>query len=322
MFDGLVPTRHAGEGIEPSFEEVLQGAPAPLPTLARASSAAWFEAGMRVRSHQFLAEPDHRLELIAPLPPPSAMPAAAPGGRFLRLPLQPDCAICRSAVAAGPTTQRYQQREPETRFRSHRLCAQTARRGASRVPTPRGSCGSGRPGPVPYTQKSSRLQPLDFDQGLQEQRITPAATLDYWKRHFGLHSLGNDELAPYFEQAERRLSIGPWLSPPNENNDLLRRGAARLGIAAGFDPAKRQGVLESGLLRHGLPDQRQTVDAGHHRPMGAGSRGRIVGGDARREVRTGQRPHHGTRVHPRVERGRREVDASHCATLRARRRRH
>ena len=58
---------------------------------------------------------------------------------------------------------------------------------------------------------------------------TPVATLDYWRTHFGLDSFGNDALAPFFAQAERRLSIGPWLTPPNENNDLLRRGAARLG---------------------------------------------------------------------------------------------
>src|SRR3954471_20084220 len=40
---------------------------------------------------------------------------------------------------------------------------------------------------------------------------TPVSTLDYWRTHFGLDGFGNDALAPYFEQAERRLSIGPWL---------------------------------------------------------------------------------------------------------------
>ena len=61
---------------------------------------------------------------------------------------------------------------------------------------------------------------------------TPAETLEHWRRHFGLETFGNDALAPYFAQAERRLNISPWLAAPNENNDLLRRGAARLGIAA------------------------------------------------------------------------------------------
>ena len=61
---------------------------------------------------------------------------------------------------------------------------------------------------------------------------TPATTLQVWQDRFGLQGYTVDALAPYFEQAERRLNILPWLTPPNENNDLLRRGAARLGIAA------------------------------------------------------------------------------------------
>jgi choline dehydrogenase-like flavoprotein len=40
---------------------------------------------------------------------------------------------------------------------------------------------------------------------------------------------------------EARLAIAPWPLPPNENNDALRRGASRLGIAAG---AIRRNVKE------------------------------------------------------------------------------
>ncbi len=61
---------------------------------------------------------------------------------------------------------------------------------------------------------------------------TPAATLQFWQDKFDLKDYTTDALSPYFEQAERRLNIGPWLTPPNENNDLLRRGAAKLGIPA------------------------------------------------------------------------------------------
>ena len=61
---------------------------------------------------------------------------------------------------------------------------------------------------------------------------TPAPTLQFWQDKFGLKDYNTDALSPYFEQAERRLNIGPWLTPPNENNDLLRRGAAKLGIPA------------------------------------------------------------------------------------------
>jgi choline dehydrogenase-like flavoprotein len=61
---------------------------------------------------------------------------------------------------------------------------------------------------------------------------TPVETLEHWRSAFGLQGFDNDALAPYFDQAERRLNITPWLAAPNENNDLLRRGAARLGIPA------------------------------------------------------------------------------------------
>jgi choline dehydrogenase-like flavoprotein len=61
---------------------------------------------------------------------------------------------------------------------------------------------------------------------------TPSATLRHWREHFGLQELSEDAMAPWFAQAEARLNIGPWLTPPNENNDLLRRGAMKLGIEA------------------------------------------------------------------------------------------
>ncbi|WP_309683678.1 GMC family oxidoreductase [Polaromonas sp.] len=61
---------------------------------------------------------------------------------------------------------------------------------------------------------------------------TPAATLKFWQDRFGLKDYSVDALAPYFAQAEQRLNISPWLAAPNENNDLLRRGAAKLGIPA------------------------------------------------------------------------------------------
>jgi choline dehydrogenase-like flavoprotein len=82
---------------------------------------------------------------------------------------------------------------------------------------------------------------------------TPVPTLDYWREHFGLETYDNDTLAPYFAQAERRLSIGPWLSPPNENNDLLRRGAAKLGIAAAAIARNVKGCWNLGSCGMGCP---------------------------------------------------------------------
>ena len=82
---------------------------------------------------------------------------------------------------------------------------------------------------------------------------TPVATLEYWRAHFGLDSFGNDALAPYFAQAEQRLSIGPWLTPPNENNDLLRRGAAKLGIEAAAIARNVKGCWNLGSCGMGCP---------------------------------------------------------------------
>jgi choline dehydrogenase-like flavoprotein len=82
---------------------------------------------------------------------------------------------------------------------------------------------------------------------------TPAGTLSYWQDKFGLKDYNVDALAPYFQQAESRLSIGPWLTPPNENNDLLRRGASRLGISAAAISRNVKGCWNIGSCGMGCP---------------------------------------------------------------------
>jgi choline dehydrogenase-like flavoprotein len=81
---------------------------------------------------------------------------------------------------------------------------------------------------------------------------TPPSTLAYWREHYGL-ALDGSALTPFFEQAERRLNIGPWLTPPNENNDLLRRGAARLGIPTESIPRNVKGCWNLGSCGMGCP---------------------------------------------------------------------
>ena len=82
---------------------------------------------------------------------------------------------------------------------------------------------------------------------------TPSATLAYWREHFGLAELTDDEMSPWFLQVERRLSIGQWLTPPNENNDLLRRGALKLGIAAAAIQRNVKGCWNLGSCGLGCP---------------------------------------------------------------------
>jgi choline dehydrogenase-like flavoprotein len=82
---------------------------------------------------------------------------------------------------------------------------------------------------------------------------TPDDTLAYWRSHFGLEGYDATSLAPYFQQAEQRLGIGPWLAPPNENNDLLRRGAAKLGIPAAAIARNVRGCWNLGSCGLGCP---------------------------------------------------------------------
>ena len=82
---------------------------------------------------------------------------------------------------------------------------------------------------------------------------TPSATLAYWREHFGLTDFTDDALSPWFLKAERRLNIGPWLAAPNENNDLLRRGALKLGIAAAAIQRNVKGCWNLGSCGMGCP---------------------------------------------------------------------
>ncbi len=82
---------------------------------------------------------------------------------------------------------------------------------------------------------------------------TPPATLAHWRKHFGLESFDPEALAPYFAQAEKRLSIAPWLTAPNQNNELLRQGAAKLGIASSAISRNVKGCWNLGSCGLGCP---------------------------------------------------------------------
>jgi len=82
---------------------------------------------------------------------------------------------------------------------------------------------------------------------------TPVPTLQHWQQHFGLDDFSRAALDPYFEQAERRLNVTPWLVPPNENNDLLRRGADKLGIPSAAIARNVKGCWSLGSCGMGCP---------------------------------------------------------------------
>lgn len=82
---------------------------------------------------------------------------------------------------------------------------------------------------------------------------TPAATLARWREAHGLASMSEAALAPWFERVERRLAIAPWPVPPNENNDILRRGCRALGYASGAIARNVEGCWNLGYCGMGCP---------------------------------------------------------------------
>jgi choline dehydrogenase-like flavoprotein len=82
---------------------------------------------------------------------------------------------------------------------------------------------------------------------------TPPSTLAFWQREFGLADYTPAALAPWFEMMEQRLNVSDWQLPPNQNNDLLRRGAARLGIPTGAIRRNVRGCWNLGYCGMGCP---------------------------------------------------------------------
>jgi choline dehydrogenase-like flavoprotein len=82
---------------------------------------------------------------------------------------------------------------------------------------------------------------------------TPAATLGHWQQHFALAGDNEHALAPWFEMMEARLNVSDWQAAPNENNDLLRRGAAKLGIPTGAIRRNVRGCWNLGYCGMGCP---------------------------------------------------------------------
>jgi choline dehydrogenase-like flavoprotein len=82
---------------------------------------------------------------------------------------------------------------------------------------------------------------------------TPAPTLDYWRDRFGIGGYDGESLAPWFAMMEARLHVADWRAAPNENNDLLRRGLDKLGIASGFIRRNVNGCWNLGYCGMGCP---------------------------------------------------------------------
>lgn len=82
---------------------------------------------------------------------------------------------------------------------------------------------------------------------------TPPETLAHWREAFGLTEYTDAMLLPWFEKAEERLNIKPWIVPPNENNAILERGSAALGIPTKRIPRNVKGCWNLGYCDMGCP---------------------------------------------------------------------
>jgi choline dehydrogenase-like flavoprotein len=82
---------------------------------------------------------------------------------------------------------------------------------------------------------------------------TPEATLRHWRESHGLAHASAAVLDPWFRRMEERLAIGPWNVAPNQNNDALRRGCEKLGIAFGAIPRNVKGCANLGYCGVGCP---------------------------------------------------------------------
>ena len=82
---------------------------------------------------------------------------------------------------------------------------------------------------------------------------TPAATLAFWQRSYGLDDLSVESMQPWFEMMETRLSIAPWEVAPNPNNEALARGARRIGIEAAVIRRNVKGCWNLGYCGMGCP---------------------------------------------------------------------
>lgn len=82
---------------------------------------------------------------------------------------------------------------------------------------------------------------------------TPPLTLKHWADVHGVKGMGVDEMAPWFERAENRLSIRSWEIPANANNTLLKAGCEKLGWSWGSIPRNVVGCWNLGYCGMGCP---------------------------------------------------------------------
>lgn len=82
---------------------------------------------------------------------------------------------------------------------------------------------------------------------------TPPATLEHWASEHAVKGHSVADMAPWFAKMEQRLSVAPWIMPPNANNDVIRVGCEHLGYSWGVIPRNVLGCWNLGYCGMGCP---------------------------------------------------------------------
>ncbi|MEN0104903.1 MAG: GMC family oxidoreductase [Pseudomonas sp.] len=82
---------------------------------------------------------------------------------------------------------------------------------------------------------------------------TPEPTLEHWAKEHNVKGHSVAEMAPWFEKMEKRLSVAPWIMPPNFNNDVIRLGCDKLGYHWKVIPRNVLGCWNLGYCGMGCP---------------------------------------------------------------------
>ena len=82
---------------------------------------------------------------------------------------------------------------------------------------------------------------------------TPELTLKHWQEHHGLSDFSHETLMPWLKDRELALNMSPWQVPPNENNNVLKRGCDNLGWASHTMVRNVKGCWNLGYCGFGCP---------------------------------------------------------------------
>lgn len=82
---------------------------------------------------------------------------------------------------------------------------------------------------------------------------TPKNTLRYWSDVVNVDDVNYERMEPWFIHMEKRLNVAPWAIAPNENNDILIRGARALSLNPKIIPRNVKGCINLGYCGTGCP---------------------------------------------------------------------